>query len=291
MTPRAKTALRLAGSLILLALVAWQIGAGQVWDGLRAASLVWVGLAVVALALQIPLSAWRWQITAQALGVPISGRIALREYGLSVLVNTFLPGGVLGDLARVARMRGQAGLGVAAASVVIERLLGQIAMALAALVGVTLWFGPVAAGLAMLGALGVGVLAFALGRIMPRVQASLRQALLGADWPRQVLLSVAIVGCNLFGFWAAARSVGVALPLSSALLVLPLTLLVMLIPITLNGWGLREGAAALLWPLVGVAAEVSVAASVVFGLAVAVAALIGAVPVVFGGQGAAEGGR
>ena len=69
------------------------------------------------------------------------------------------------------------------------------------------------------------------------------------------------------------------LPVQAALLVLPSALRVMLIPISLNGWGLREGAAALLWPMVGVAAEVSVAARVIFGLAVAFAALIGAVPV------------
>lgn len=280
MTPRARTALRLVGSVALLALVLSQIGAERVWADLRKAAPLWIGLAVLALALQIPLSAWRWQVTARALGVPIDRRFALREYGLSVLVNTFLPGGVLGDLARVVRMRERAGLSVAAASVVIERLTGQIAMALAALSGVALWWGAQVGALVAVAGLGLGALVVGLGRFLPRVQASLRQALLGADvWPRQLGLSLAILACNLFGFWAAARAVGVVLPIQAALFVLPLTLLVMLIPISLNGWGLREGAAALLWPMVGVAAEVSVAASVIFGLAVAFAALIGAVPV------------
>jgi hypothetical protein len=68
------------------------------------------------------------------------------------------------------------------------------------------------------------------------------------------------------------------LPVQVALFALPLALRVMLTPNSLNGGGLREGAAALQWPMVGVAAEVSVAASVILGLAVAFGALIGAVP-------------
>jgi hypothetical protein len=80
------------------------------------------------------------------------------------------------------------------------------------------------------------------------------------------------------GFWAAARAVGVALPFDVAIFVLPVTLMVMLVPITLNGWGLREGAAAMLWPVVGIAAQSAVAASVVFGAAVASAALLGGAP-------------
>jgi glycosyltransferase 2 family protein len=280
-TPLAKMLLRLFGSVVLLAVVFWAFGVEQVWQDIRNASVLWSALAVAALALQIPLSAWRWQVTARALGVPVGRKTALREYGLSVLVNTFLPGGVLGDLARVVRMRGRAAWQAVAASVVIERLAGQIAIAFAAVLGIGLWWGPVAGGLGVLACVVVGGAAVGMGRFLPRIRSSLRAALLGRDvWLQQVALSVAILGCNLFGFWAAAQAVGVVLPASAALMVLPLTLLVMLIPLSLNGWGLREGAAALLWPVAGVLPELAVAASVVFGASVALAALIGAVPVV-----------
>jgi glycosyltransferase 2 family protein len=280
-TPGARTLLRLAASAVLLALVLWQFGAGQVWGDIRAASALWVALAVGALALQIPLSAWRWQVTAHALGVPVGRKTALREYGLSVLVNTFLPGGVLGDLGRVLRMRGAAAWQAVAASVVIERLVGQIAMTCAAMAGVALWWGPMAGGLALLACLVVVGITVGMGRFLPRIRSSLHAGLFArAVWPSQLALSLAILACNLFGFWAAARAVGVALPPQAALMVLPLTLLVMLVPLSLNGWGLREGAAAVLWPLVGTAPELAVAASVIFGIAVALAALIGALPVV-----------
>ncbi len=280
MTPRTKTALRLLGSVVILAVVLWQIGAGQVWADIRSASVPWVLCAVVALALQIPLSAWRWQVTAHALGVSVGRETALREYGLSVLVNTFLPGGVLGDLARVVRLRGVATWQTVAASVVIERLAGQVAMALAAVAGIALWWGALAGAAGVAALLAVAAATFGAGRFLTRIRGSLRKTWFArAIWPRQLALSAAVLVCNLFGFWAAARAVGVVLPVQAALMVLPLTLLVMLIPLSLNGWGLREGAATVLWPIVGVAPELAVAASVIFGVAIALAALIGGIPV------------
>jgi len=55
----------------------------------------------------------------------------------------------------------------------------------------------------------------------------------------------------------------------------PLTLVAMLLPISVGGWGLREGAAAVLWPIAGFSAEAGVAASIAFGLAALAAALPG----------------
>ncbi|OZB14367.1 MAG: hypothetical protein B7X58_08055 [Marinobacter sp. 34-60-7] len=53
-------------------------------------------------------------------------------------------------------------------------------------------------------------------------------------------------------------------------------LLAMVVPITVSGWGVREGAAALLWPAVGWPAEVGVAVSVGYGALVFLASLPGA---------------
>ena len=277
-----KVLLRALASLGLIAAVFWQFGAGDILADLRGMSGPWFALACLSLTLQIPLSALRWRVTAQALGVPLTRGLALSEYGLSVLVNTFLPGGVLGDLGRVLRMRHLSGWQMAAATVVIERLAGQIALAALAVVGLGLWYGPVA-GLSLLGGMAaLGGISYALGRVVPKIMESVRQAWFTRQvWPAQLGLSVAIVACNLFGFWAAARAVGLALPFEIAIFVLPVTLMVMLVPITLNGWGLREGAAAVLWPVVGIAAQSAVAASVVFGVAVACAAILGIVPWAF----------
>ena len=49
----------------------------------------------------------------------------------------------------------------------------------------------------------------------------------------------------------------------------------MLLPVTVSGWGLREGAAAALFPLAGLTAAEGLAASVAFGVVLLVIALPG----------------
>lgn len=285
--------LRGAVTLGALALVARALDTQSITTVLRGLNAGWVALAALLLAWQIVLSALRWRVTAAALGVTLRPRRAVGEYWLAVLGNTLLPGGILGDVGRAMRLRGQAGLRAAAETVVIERLAGQLALALVTLLGFAAWFWPQPAGLA--GAAGAGCLVAVLwatlraganrgegpGHILGRLRIAW---VLNGIWRRQLALGGAVVICNLMGYWAAAQAVGVTLTPGAALFLLPLTLTVMVLPLSINGWGLREGAAALLWPMAGIEPAAAVAASVVFGLSAILAALPGiAVPVL--GQG------
>ena len=51
----------------------------------------------------------------------------------------------------------------------------------------------------------------------------------------------------------------------------------MLVPLTIGGWGLREGTAAALFPLVGGSGEAGLAASIAFGLVLLASSLPGAI--------------
>lgn len=280
---RAIAVLRLAITLLSLALVFRILGAEDILARLGRIAPQWGLAAVAALSAQIVLSALRWHLTAAALGLALNRSRAVTEYYLSVLGNSLLPGGVLGDVARIARLRHEAGLRRAMETVVVERMAGQLGLAIAAAAGLWLWFGPppatpgIAAGLV----LGLSVTALAARRL-PRDGALAKLARLfrtawfaGGIWRRQLTLSLAIVTCNLVGYWAAAQAVGLTLGPAEALFVLPITLTAMLLPVTINGWGLREGVAAALWPLVGASPAQAVAASVVFGAAALLAALPG----------------
>jgi glycosyltransferase 2 family protein len=282
--PRLLAVLRLVATVVVLALVVRVLGAQDIGAQLRGTSWPWLALAVAALSGQIVLSALRWRLTAGALGLPVGRRRAVREYWLSVLGNTMLPGGVLGDLGRVARMRHDAGLGRAAETVVIERLAGQLALFAVAGLGAVAWFWPhpvaqAGAGGALVAGLVGAVTIRRAARGQGRVARLLR--LLGrawtgpAVWREQLGLTALILACNIGGFWAAARAVGLVLDPVGALFVIPAALAAMLVPLTVNGWGLREGAAAAVWPLAGASAAQSVAASVVFGVAALLAALPG----------------
>lgn len=285
--------MRISATVAVLAAVIWLAGPTRLLDRLVAVQAGWVAFAVLLLILQIWLSALRWHLTAQALGTPVPRFWAMGEYHLSVLGNTLLPGGVLGDLGRAARARGSmGGWRPAAASVILERLAGQIALLLAGIAGLCWWLSLRHGAPLALGALvASAVLATVLVRLAPRRWRALAHRAWATHAAPQIALSALVVACNLLGVWAAARAVGVTLDAGPALFVIPLTVLAMLVPLTVNGWGLREGLAAGLWPLVGVSAPEAVAASVAFGLCAVLAALSGVVPLALRLLGARRGPR
>jgi hypothetical protein len=103
-----------------------------------------------------------------------------------------------------------------------------------------------------------------------------RAALIGAGvWRVQLPLNLAVATCLIAAFALSADAVGPALPVSAWITVVPLTLLALVLPISVGGWGLRESAAALLWPTVGLAPEAGVAAGLLYGFAMLVTGLPG----------------
>lgn len=99
----------------------------------------WLLVALLISVFQVMLSAWRWQLTARLIQVPMRFSYALREYYLALLVNQLLPGGVLGDAGRAHRhARQSASTGRAWRAVIIERVSGQVALALFTLMALLL---------------------------------------------------------------------------------------------------------------------------------------------------------
>ncbi|ROT98098.1 lysylphosphatidylglycerol synthase transmembrane domain-containing protein [Histidinibacterium lentulum] len=252
-----------------------------------------VSLALVLVLVQNAVSALRWRLTAARLGLRIGRGRALSEYFLSQLLNMTLPAGVLGDAGRALRSRAEAGLVPAGQAVVIDRLTGQVALfsvlgaglVLSAagpgvdwpdwVVTVVLWF--LGAGAALAAALWIGGQARGrIGQLSHDSRAAVGRAVLAADvWPWQAALSLVIVGCNLGAFALCAAATGTVLPFVAVISVVPLILVTMILPVSVGGWGVREGAAAALWPTLGAAAEAGIAASVVFGFVILAASLPG----------------
>lgn len=283
---------------VALLVLLWRFVEGeQALSLLGAADPIWLVAAFLAITLQTILSAIRWRLTAGALGLSLSRGRALREYYLAQIVNQALPGGILGDAGRAVRSRAPAGLLVSGQAVILERAAGQLALFSVMLMAlsVTLLF-PVGVdwpGWLLLGVVFL-VISFAAlvivlwfiarrssgktGRFLMSLQSSSRLAFLPTEvlW-RQVSLSVLTAVCNVAGFTFAAWAIGFQLSLLIALALVPMVLLAMLLPLTVSGWGLREGAAVLLFPLVGATATEGLVSSVAFGLVCLVAALPGLV--------------
>ncbi len=287
------------GLTVAVLVILWRTaGGGAIAETLVRASPFWLMAAVATLMLQTALSAQRWRLTAAQLGQTLPRGYALKEYFLSQAFNQALPGAVAGDAARAVRARDQGGLLVAGQAVFFERLAGQIAMFLTLavaflstlLVAGGLDWPPalcatlvtvVCIGLALpLSVLGVGLFAGELAAKALRWLRPLGVALFTSRvLPRQILFGVAITLCNLAAFGFAARAVGVDLSLIEIMALVPVILFAMLIPLTVSGWGVREGAAALFLPIAGISATDSVAASVMFGLALLIAVIPGALMV------------
>jgi uncharacterized membrane protein YbhN (UPF0104 family) len=249
---------------------------------LAGADLRWLGAAALVLTLQTVLSALRWRITAARLGIVISKLEALREYYLSQVVNQSLPGGMLGDASRAVRARAQAGMLASGQAVVFERVAGQIGL-LAVLVagllmglilpaGIDRLLGPVGVAMAALLCLPVGItvalrLSGRTDTALHRTARTFYHAVLARDVRAiQASLSLATAICNVAAFAFCALAIGIGLPVLTLIILVPLILFAMVVPLSISGWGLREGAAAALFPMVGATASAGLATSVAFGL-------------------------
>lgn len=280
---------RLAQIAVLtgLAVLLWKAADGRAaLTHLSEADPRWLIAAGVALTLQTVLSAQRWRVTAAQLGLIIPALPALREYYLAQVVNQSLPGGVVGDAGRAVRSRGKAGLLVAAQAVMFERVAGQlglIAVLAAGLVlgaatpGVLDWPLGLVTSLAGLGFGTFAVLALVgLSPLARRFAGAFSHAVWARNVrSRQIALSLGTALCNVAAFAFCAYALDVAMPLIAVATLVPLILFAMVLPISIGGWGVREGAAALLFPVIGATSAEGLATSVAFGLVLLVTVLPG----------------
>ncbi|POX61403.1 lysylphosphatidylglycerol synthetase family protein [Streptomyces sp. Ru62] len=283
----------LVGAGILAALL-WRLGTGALLDGLRRIDAVTVLAALGVGVVTTVCSAWRWQLVARGLRLRLPLGAAVADYYRALFLNAALPGGILGDVHRAVRHGQSAGdvrRGVKA--VVLERVAGQIALAVAgAAVLLTLpspvraevrGFAPLTA-LAAVGALAV-VLAVRMNRPPGRRHGALRRTLGEArrglasrqSGPGVALSSAVVLAGHLVMFVVAARVAGSAAPVAVLLPLAVLALLAMGLPLNVGGFGPREGVTAWAFGAAGLGADTGVAVAVVYGVLSFVASLPGAV--------------
>ncbi|SEQ79945.1 Uncharacterized membrane protein YbhN, UPF0104 family [Loktanella sp. DSM 29012] len=281
--------LRLICVAALCLLLVVVVDTDALWDRLRNVQPGWIVAATLCLIAQTMLMAQRWRLVAVCLGVTFSYPWALREYLLSQTLNQGLPGGVLGDGARALRSAPGTGNRMPAAqAVILERAAGQLGLLAVAMIGLTFaLFAPGALAAAQGFVVRIALAAVALcilGAVIAVVMRGSRPATLVRrclpTWRIglvQAGLSVAAALLNIAAFAACAQATGTSLDLPSALVLVPLILSAMLIPLSVGGWGWREGAAAVVFPLIGASAEAGIAAGVLFG-AVMILSLLPALP-------------
>lgn len=266
-------------------------GVQQVLGQLRHIDTRWLGVAFAVACVQLALLGLRWSRVAAALGIELGWRRATDEYALSVLVNQVLPSGVAGDGLRGVRHAesSKRGLWNAFEALLIDRASGQLALWLLVLLGATLGaragfvsLPVVLAAILCLAGMGAGLwwAILHLPALAPlhRLRPSLARAaglLLSSRLSVHFPLSLLLAGCGALQLHVAARALGVTLSGVELCWLAPLVLLAASLPGFVGGWGVREGASALLFASAGFPSSTGVAVSLVFGAFALVCALPG----------------
>jgi uncharacterized protein (TIRG00374 family) len=239
----------------------------------------------------------RWRAILACLGHALPTDAIARALYIGAFFNQVLPSSIGGDAWRIwFCARAGVPLGVAANSVLIERLVGLMAVLLCFCLTFPVllrrvgddpvrWLLWLMFASCFTVAFGLAFIAIAARKLkglrLLGPLAALGHALSSVARSRDVplLLWTGVLGqlVAIIAFFLVGRSVGAPLSFGDCAVTLAPGLLVALVPISLGGWGVREGAFMVLLGFYGISAEQSLVISVLFGLALLAASLPGLV--------------
>lgn len=268
LAPVLRTTVKLIVSLGLMAVALRGIDLAQLWQMLRGFDAGWMAGALAVYAAMVSVSVWRWQLLLQAQDVDVPARLLSQSFWVALFFNNFLPSNIGGDVIRIADTAGPAGSRTLAATVVlVDRLLGLVALFVVASVGAS---ATTALGIPVPGAgwitlittaaLVTGVPVFLVPGLLSRLLAPVlafghpwvieRAAQFEEAFARFRARPAATAGAfggalvvqaTLVAFYVlAARSLGIPLPLTLAGVLIPVSLAVQMAPVSINGFGVRE---------------------------------------------------
>jgi glycosyltransferase 2 family protein len=288
--------LKAAVSLLLLYLALNWANIGMMSDRLSRIKLSWIGVEVVCIVVQQFLAAMRWRMIVLACGTPMPLKQAFRYIMIGGFFNQTLPSSVGGDAVRIWLLGRNSGWRNAAYSVLLDRLIGVMALAAIVLIclpwTLTLVRNPV--GRIALLAIGIGSLLAGLAFLG---FGSRRLTILQRWAPTRHLADIAAIGlrlarsprlavpvCSLslviqlltvLAAWCAAKSVAAAFGFADALFLMPPVVLISIVPISIAGWGVREGAMVIACGYAGLAQSEGLLVSLLFGAGFVLVGMIG----------------
>lgn len=284
-------AVRIAVAVVLTAYVVWRSDPATIARLSAGADAAWIVAAVGLVVADRALNAHRWVVLLRALTPGSRPPLAavLRVFFVSSFVGTFLPS-VGGDVYRAYQLAAlDVRSGEAAASVLMDRVIGVCSMVIVAAVALLLARhidipGVVPALVATLAGCGLAAAVVFSARaadLAVRLAARLRapglsrmtQSLTDAvrRYARHhgalvtvLLASIAVQALRIVQAYCLGRALGLAEPLLVYFALVPLITLVMQVPITVGGLGTTQYAFERLFGYAGVAAPQAVALSILF---------------------------
>lgn len=297
MSARRQIALKAAGSLILLAVLAWAVDFTALPERLASLSPEGLALAGGAVVAAVAVSVLKWGVILSRRGHPLPALRLTRHYLIGLFFNNILPGTVGGDAVRAwSTTRDTGEVPEAVGSVITERLIAGAGLGVTAAIGLLFLPDPGRFALSVAAFLGVNLSLIGL-LLLPRLADGAVRALLPAglaagtaDTLRAIraglsdlrilgpVLALSIVFQSLVAAVNAAlfSALGVPVGLGACLIFTPMIFALTMLPLSLSGFGVREAAYAYFFAFVGVPMADAVAVSLAFFGLVAIISLPGA---------------
>lgn len=246
------------------------------------------------------LSAWRWQRVLEVFDEFVSLYRLSKIYFASIFVGNILPSTIGGDVLRISRMRKILNNGsVAAASVVLDRLTGFLALPLLCLAGFAMrpsladipraWIALALAFGSLSSLVVVSIIAGSprlAGRIKRhtswrRVIGSIHDGLYALTRHRKriagvVLAAIVYQSSVVLAVWFAELALDISIPVAATLVVVPAVSMAQVLPISINGLGIREALLVIFLEPLGVSAARAVGLGLMWYAIVLVVSIAGA---------------
>lgn len=290
-------ALRILVSAALLYLSFRGINFAAIQSRLSQISPAWVLLAVLATVFQIFLGALRWREISTQCGAILGTGQAFRYNMIGAFFNQTLPSTIGGDAMRLWLVR-QTGAGWRAAtySVLVDRAIGLIALALIVIASLPWSYdlignahGRLALLLIDIAAISAGLGFLAFGRLSwawLKVLWPLRhihacsvianQVIFNrASGPKIAVLSLLIHVIAVVIAWCAVRSIAAPAAFEQLFMLIPPIMLITMLPISIAGWGVREATMMVAFGYAGLAQADGTVVSLLFGASSFIVGAIG----------------
>jgi uncharacterized membrane protein YbhN (UPF0104 family) len=290
-------AARILVSAALLYIAFRGINFAAIQSRLSQISVGWFLLAVLATIFQIFLGALRWREISAQCSAPLGTGQAFRYNMIGAFFNQTLPSTIGGDAMRLWLVR-QTGAGWRSStySVLVDRAIGLIALALIVVVSLP-WsydlianargrlalllvdIGAISAGL---GFLVLGMLpwpwlkTFWLTRHIHACSVIANHVIFNRNsGPKVAVLSLLIHVMAVVIAWCAVRSVAASAAFEQLFMLIPPIMLITMLPISIAGWGVREATMMVAFGYAGLAQTDGTVVSLLFGASSFVVGAIG----------------
>ncbi|TKT72415.1 flippase-like domain-containing protein [Afipia massiliensis] len=260
-------------------------------------SVGWFLLAVLATVFQIFLGALRWREISARCSAPLETGQALRYNMIGAFFNQTLPSTIGGDAMRLWLVR-QTGAGWRSAtySVLVDRTIGLIALALIVVVSLPWSYdlianarGRLALLLVDIGAISAGLGFLVLGmlpwpwlktfwplRHIHACSVIANQVIFNrSSGPKVAVLSLLIHVMAVVIAWCAVRSIAAPAAFEQLFMLIPPIMLITMLPISIAGWGVREATMMVAFGYAGLAQTDGTVVSLLFGASSFVVGAIG----------------